>query len=35
MRMIFMCTSDTKKDCYRYKLLGLPAGEKDIVEKVL
>lgn len=34
MGMIFMCTSQTKKDCYRYKLLGLPAGKKELVEKI-
>lgn len=34
MGMIFMCTSQTKKDCYRYKLLGLPAAKKELVEKI-
>lgn len=34
MGMIFMCSSDTKKDCYRYKILGLPAGKKDMVSKI-
>ena len=24
MGMIFMCGSKTKKDCYRYEVLGLP-----------
>ncbi|XP_057953433.1 uncharacterized protein LOC131147840 [Malania oleifera] len=32
--MIFMCSSKTKKDCYRYKVLGLPASKKDVVSKV-
>ncbi|KAA8543867.1 hypothetical protein F0562_021956 [Nyssa sinensis] len=32
--MIFMCSSKTKKDCYRYKVLGLPASKRDIVQKV-
>ncbi|CAO2824962.1 unnamed protein product [Amaranthus hypochondriacus] len=34
MGMIFMCSSDTKKDCYRYKVLGLPAGKKENVLKI-
>lgn len=34
MGMIFMCSSETKKDCYRYKVLGLPAGKKDNVLKI-
>ncbi|KAL8089693.1 hypothetical protein AgCh_039249 [Apium graveolens] len=34
MGMIFMCTSQTKKDCYRYKLLGLPAAKKELVDKI-
>ncbi|KAJ8439869.1 hypothetical protein Cgig2_003935 [Carnegiea gigantea] len=34
MGMIFMCSSETKKDCYRYKVLGLPASKKDIVSKI-
>ncbi|XP_058187742.1 uncharacterized protein LOC131304510 isoform X1 [Rhododendron vialii] len=34
MGMIFMCSSKTKKDCYRYNVLGLPASKRDIVEKV-
>ncbi|XP_059626598.1 uncharacterized protein LOC132269429 [Cornus florida] len=34
MGMIFMCSSKTKKDCYQYKVLGLPASKRDIVQKV-
>ncbi|CAI9102745.1 OLC1v1001064C1 [Oldenlandia corymbosa var. corymbosa] len=34
MGMIFMCSSETKNDCYRYKVLGLPAGKRDLVEKI-
>lgn len=32
--MIFMCSSKTKKDCYRYKVLGLPANKKEVVRKI-
>ncbi|XP_060174854.1 uncharacterized protein LOC132605684 [Lycium barbarum] len=32
--MIFMCNSETKKDCYRYNILGLPANKREMVEKV-
>lgn len=34
MGMIFMCSSKTKQDCYRYHVLGLPAGKRNIVEKI-
>ncbi|XP_070052454.1 uncharacterized protein [Nicotiana tomentosiformis] len=34
MGMIFMCNSETKKDCYRYKVLGLPASKKETVGKI-
>lgn len=34
MGMIFMCSSKTKQDCYRYHVLGLPAGKRTIVEKI-
>ncbi|XP_031112350.1 uncharacterized protein LOC116016295 isoform X2 [Ipomoea triloba] len=32
--LIFMCNSETKKDCYRYNILGLPANKREIVENV-
>ncbi|KAJ9698435.1 hypothetical protein PVL29_007495 [Vitis rotundifolia] len=32
--MIFMCSSKTKKDCYHYKVLGLPASKKKVVQKI-
>ncbi|KAL5750272.1 hypothetical protein ACOSP7_024875 [Xanthoceras sorbifolium] len=32
--MIFMCNSKTKKDCYHYKVLGLPASKRDAVLKI-
>ncbi|XP_074301815.1 uncharacterized protein LOC141633277 [Silene latifolia] len=34
MGMIFMCNSETKKDCYKYTVFGLPAAKKDIVSKI-
>ncbi|KAF7154816.1 hypothetical protein RHSIM_Rhsim01G0229100 [Rhododendron simsii] len=34
MGMIFMCSSKTKKDCYRYNVLGLPSSKRNIVEKI-
>ncbi|KAG5603004.1 hypothetical protein H5410_034374 [Solanum commersonii] len=33
MGMIFMCNSETK-DCYGYKVVGLPANKREMVEKV-
>ncbi|KAI9195361.1 hypothetical protein LWI28_014155 [Acer negundo] len=32
--MIFMCSSKTKKDCYHYNVLGLPASKRDMVLKI-
>eukprot|EP00250_Pteridium_aquilinum_P013707 c21520_g1_i1 orf=569-1867(-) len=32
--LIFMCNSDTKKDCFKYRVFGLPEGKKNIVEQV-
>ncbi|XP_034687723.1 uncharacterized protein LOC117916029 isoform X2 [Vitis riparia] len=32
--MIFMCSSKTKKDCYHYKVFGLPASKKQVVQKI-
>ncbi|KAJ6803552.1 uncharacterized protein M6B38_188755 [Iris pallida] len=34
MGLIFMCNAKTKKDCFHYKVLGLPASKKEMVEKV-
>ncbi|KAJ9172355.1 hypothetical protein P3X46_015603 [Hevea brasiliensis] len=34
MGMIFMCSSKTKKDCYRYKVLGLPVSKRDVVLQI-
>ncbi|PSR90077.1 B2 protein [Actinidia chinensis var. chinensis] len=34
MGMIFMCSSKTKKDCFFYKVLGLPESKRDIVQKI-
>lgn len=32
--MIFMCNSETRKDCFRYKVFGLPTRKKESVLKV-
>ncbi|PKA48564.1 B2 protein [Apostasia shenzhenica] len=34
MGLIFMCNAKTKRDCYKYKILGLPESKKDIVAKI-
>lgn len=34
MGMIFMCSSKTKNDCYKYRVLGLPETKKGTVEKI-
>ncbi|KAH7404756.1 hypothetical protein KP509_15G041200 [Ceratopteris richardii] len=32
--LIFMCNSETKKDCFKYRVFGLPEAKKNIVEQV-
>ena len=32
--LIFMCNGETKKDCFKYRVFGLPEAKKDIVEQV-
>lgn len=32
--LIFMCNSQTKQECFRYKVFGLPPAKKELVEKV-
>eukprot|EP01018_Ginkgo_biloba_P031083 Gb_24772 [translate_table: standard] len=32
--LIFMCSSTTKQDCFRYHVFGLPSAQKELVEKV-
>ncbi|MCO5604052.1 hypothetical protein L7F22_058209 [Adiantum nelumboides] len=31
--LIFMCNTETKKDCFKHHVFGLPEAKKDIVEK--
>lgn len=33
--LIFMCNSKTKRDCFHYKVFGLPLAKRDLVEQVL
>lgn len=32
--LIFMCNTSTKKDCFKYRVFGLPEAKKHIVERV-
>ena len=32
--LIFMCSSSTKMDCFKYRIFGLPEGKKNRVEQV-
>ncbi|KAJ6831125.1 uncharacterized protein M6B38_350435 [Iris pallida] len=32
--MIFMCNANTKQDCFRYMVMGLPSNRKDIVATI-
>lgn len=34
MGLIFMCNAKTRKDCFHYKVFGLPASKKEMVAKV-
>ena len=32
--LISMCSNETKKDCFKYRVFGFPEAKKDMVEKV-
>ncbi|KAI5063173.1 hypothetical protein GOP47_0021720 [Adiantum capillus-veneris] len=32
--LIFMCNSETKKDCFKYRVFGLPEAKRNLVEQV-
>lgn len=34
MGLIFICNAKTKQDCFRFKVLGLPANQKKLVAKI-
>ena len=31
---IFMCNGRTKPECYMYRVFGLPAGRREVIEKI-
>lgn len=31
---IFMCNGRTKPECYLYRVFGLPAGRREVIEKI-
>jgi len=32
--LIFMCNSETRQECFRYRVFGFPPAKKELVEKV-
>ena len=32
--LIFMCSNETKRDCFKYRVFGLPEAKKNMVEQV-
>ncbi|KAK8926525.1 hypothetical protein KSP39_PZI018414 [Platanthera zijinensis] len=34
MGLVFMCNAKTKKDCFKYHILGLPESKKELVAKI-